>query len=57
MDTNRGSAIRTGPLGLFASYKSLYPGNAYGLEVLDHAHPVFRPVTLVEVCQQFARKA
>ena len=57
MDTNRGPATRARPLGLFAPDKTPYPGSPHGLEVLDHAHPVFRPVTLVNVCQQFAREA
>ena len=57
MNTDCGPATRARPLGLFASDKILYPGSANGLEVLDHAHPVFRPVTLVNVCQQFAREA
>lgn len=57
MDTNCGPATRAHPLGLVAFDKILYPGNANRLEVLNHAHPVFRPVTLVKVCQQFAGKA
>ena len=57
MDTDCGPAIRARPLGLFAPHKTLYPGNAYGLEVFNHAHPVFCPVTLVHVCQQLASKA
>ncbi len=57
MDTDRGTATRARPLGQFAFGKSLYPGNANGLKVLDHAHPVFCPVTFIKMCQQFARKA
>ena len=57
MDTNCGPATGAGPLGLFTPDKTLYPRNAYGLEILDHAHPVFRPVTLVYVGHQFAGEA
>ena len=57
MDADRGPATRARPSGLFTPDKILYPGNAYGLEVFNHTHPVFRPVTLVNVCQQFAREA
>jgi hypothetical protein len=57
MDTDCDPAARARPLGLLAPDKILYPGGAYGLEILDHAHPVFRPVTLIEVCQQLAWKA
>jgi hypothetical protein len=57
MDTDCCPATRACPLGLFAPDKILYPGSANGLEVLDHAHPVFCPVTLVKMCQQFAWKA
>jgi hypothetical protein len=57
MDTNRGPATWARPLGLFAPDKILHPRGADGLEVLDHAHPVFRPVTLVNVGHPFARKA
>ena len=57
MNADRCPATWTRPLGLFIPDKTLYSRSAYGLEVLNHAHPIFRPVTLVDVCQQFARKA
>jgi len=57
MDTDCGPATRAHPLGLFAPDKILYARSANRLEVLDHAHPVIRPVTLIEARQQFARKA
>ena len=55
MNADRGPATGARPLRLFAPDKLLYPGIAYGHEVFNHAHPVFRPITLVNVCQQFAR--
>lgn len=57
MDADCGPATRASPLDLFAPDKILYPRSADGIEVLNHAHPVFCLVTIVNVCQQLARKA
>jgi hypothetical protein len=56
MDTKSGAATGTNPFGPLASDETSDSEKAYRLEVFNHAHPVFCPVTPVQVRQPLTGK-
>ena len=56
MNADGGPATRTDPLGPLVCREILEAEDVYGLEILDHAHPIFRPVAFVQVGQHFTGK-
>jgi len=49
MDANRAAAFQTDPFCVFHFHKALYPDFPDPIQVLDHAHPIFGDISLVEM--------
>jgi hypothetical protein len=53
VDAENLTTTRTGPSLHFPLQERVYPMTPDGLEVLEHAHAVFCPVTVVQVVECF----
>jgi hypothetical protein len=56
MNTDKLTALGTGPLFLFASNETSYAELLYVHEIVDHTHSILGSITLIQVLQPVARK-